>query len=158
MNYLKISTCSLCDGVGVRVVLWVSGCSHHCQGCHNQCSWDYEAGKPFTTDTVTTLLNLLNKPYIKGLTFSGGDPLAEKNRGIVSGVAETVKRLLPEKDIWCYTGFLWEDVRMLPVMEYIDYLVDGKFQIQNRDISLAFRGSTNQRIIDVRLGKEITWL
>lgn len=155
MNYLKISPCSLCDGLGIRTVLWVSGCTHQCKGCHNQCSWDYTAGRQFDTRAYDSLLECLDKPYIKGLTLSGGDPLSEKNILVCTYVARTVKELFPNKDIWCYTGFLWEDVMFLPIMKYIDFLVDGEFVNDLKDTTLAFRGSSNQRIIDVNANKEL---
>lgn len=152
MNYLGIDTASMSDGKGVRVVLWVAGCPHHCKGCHNPESWDETNGQEFTKGTLATLIEALNKPYIQGLTFSGGDPLAPCNRDKVKEIAREVKTRLPDKDIWLYTGYYFKEVQNLPVMTYIDYVVDGPFEIEHRDITLPFRGSPNQNIIKVNHG------
>lgn len=152
MNYLGIDTASMSDGKGVRVVLWVAGCPHHCKGCHNPESWDETNGQEFTNGTLATLIEALNKPYIQGLTFSGGDPLAPCNRDKVKEIAREVKARLPDKDIWLYTGYYFKEVKNLPVMNYIDYIVDGPFEIEYRDITLPFRGSPNQNIIKVNYG------
>lgn len=152
MNYLGIDTASMSDGKGVRVVLWVAGCPHHCKGCHNPESWDETNGQEFTNGTLATLIEALNKPYIQGLTFSGGDPLAPCNRDKVKEIAREVKTRLPDKDIWLYTGYYFKEVKNLPVMDYIDYVVDGPFEIERRDITLPFRGSPNQNIIKVNHG------
>lgn len=152
MNYLGIDTASMSDGKGVRVVLWVAGCPHHCEGCHNPESWDETHGQEFTDGTLATLIEALNKPYIQGLTFSGGDPLAPYNRDKVKEIAREVKTRLPNKDIWLYTGYYFKEIKNLPVMDYIDYVVDGPFEIEHRDITLPFRGSPNQNIIKVNHG------
>lgn len=152
MNYLGIDTASMSDGKGVRVVLWVAGCPHHCEGCHNPESWDETHGQEFTDGTLATLIEALNKPYIQGLTFSGGDPLAPYNRNKVKEIAREVKTRLPDKDIWLYTGYYFKEIKNLPVMDYIDYVVDGPFEIKHRDITLPFRGSPNQNIIKVNHG------
>lgn len=152
MNYLGIDTASMSDGKGVRVVLWVAGCPHHCKGCHNPESWDETNGQEFTNGTLATLIEALNKPYIQGLTFSGGDPLAPCNRDKVKEIAREVKTRLPDKDIWLYTGYYFNEIKNLPVMTYIDYVVDGPFEIEHRDITLPFRGSPNQNIIKVNHG------
>lgn len=152
MNYLGIDTASMSDGKGVRVVLWVAGCPHHCEGCHNPESWDETNGQEFTNGTLVTLIEALNKPYIQGLTFSGGDPLAPCNRDKVKEIAREIKTRLPDKDIWLYTGYYFKEVKNLPAMDYIDYVVDGPFEIEHRDITLPFRGSPNQNIIKVNHG------
>ncbi len=150
MNYLNISTCSLCDGIDVRVVLWVSGCTHYCEGCHNQEAWDFKAGKEFTAKSMNLLLQAMDHPYVKGLTLSGGDPLNPKNIGQVTKIAQIVKEEFPEKNIWCYTGYDWTQVQYFPIMKYVDVLVDGKFILSQRDTTLKFKGSPNQNIIDVQ--------
>ena len=152
MNYLGIDTASMSDGKGVRVVLWVAGCPHHCKGCHNPESWDETNGQEFTNGTLATLIEALNKPYIQGLTFSGGDPLAPCNRDKVKEIAREVKTRLPDKNIWLYTGYYFKEIKNLPVMSYIDYVVDGPFEIEHRDITLPFCGSPNQNIIKVNHG------
>lgn len=150
MKYMSISKASLCNGLGVRVVLWVSGCTHQCSGCHNECSWNFNNGKEFGYGEMSDILELLAKPYIKGITFSGGDPLHNRNLGVVTEIAKVCKEKFPNKDIWCYTGFKWEDVKDFEIINYIDVLVDGKFELDKRDITLAFKGSSNQRIINVK--------
>ena len=153
MNYLNILDCSVIDGEGVRVALFVSGCSHHCPGCHNPESWDPQAGKQFTKETENELIQLLSRSFIKGITLTGGDPLFCDNRKVLTKFCKTLKEQLPEKNIWCYTGFLWEAVKDLEIMNYIDVLVDGPFIESEKDLQLAFRGSKNQRIIDVQKSK-----
>ena len=149
MNYLKIESTSLSNGLGWRVVLWCAGCYRHCPGCHNPESWDENGGKPFTQNEMDLLLELLKPQFVKGLTLSGGDPLFINNRQMVAEICRTVKERLPEKDIWIYTGFNYEEVKDLEVMKYADVMVDGSFMQELRDVSLAFKGSSNQRIIDV---------
>ena len=147
MNYLNILDCSIADGEGIRVVLFVSGCSHHCLGCHNPESWNFNAGKEFTSDTLDKLCKLLDRDYIDGITISGGEPLAPQNRETVLEVCKTVKKKFPSKNIWVYTGYTMDEDQIKELKPYIDVIVDGEF-IQNlRDITLPFRGSSNQRII-----------
>ena len=159
MNYLDIMDCSVVDGEGIRVVLFVSGCSHHCIGCHNPESWDPDNGKEFTDKTVRTILKLLARPYIDGLTISGGDPLFIDNCKDVLKLCKVVKDTLPNKTIWLYTGYTYEEIVDTvtdnhyhqnianTILGYVDVLVDGKFILQERDITLPFRGSKNQRIV-----------
>ena len=159
MKYLDIMDCSVVDGEGIRIVLFVSGCSHHCPDCHNPESWDPNNGKEFTDKTITTILKLLDRPYIDGLTISGGDPLFIDNCADVLKLCKVVKDILPDKTIWLYTGYTYEEIVdkitdnhyhqniASKILEYIDVLVDGKFILQERDITLPFRGSKNQRII-----------
>lgn len=150
MNYHKIESASLSNGLGWRVVLWLSGCSHHCPGCHNPETWDPDSGRKFDDKAKTKLLELLSKPYIKGLTLSGGDPLYIGNVQEVTELCREIKELMPDKDIWIYTGYKYDEVKFLPVMKYADYLVDGEYKKEERDLTLAFRGSRNQNIIDLR--------
>ena len=147
MNYLNILDCSIADGEGVRIVLFVSGCPHHCLGCHNPESWNFNAGKEFTDSTLNKIYELLNRKYIDGLTISGGEPLSPQNKPQVLDICKSVKEKFPDKNIWVYTGYKLDDEQMEELKQYIDVVVDGEF-IQNlRDITLPFRGSSNQRIL-----------
>jgi anaerobic ribonucleoside-triphosphate reductase activating protein len=151
MNYITIYKSSLSDGEGWRVVLFVSGCDHKCPGCHNPQSWDKNAGKPFTEETKEYLFNAVNNSEIDGLTLSGGDPLYSANIKDVTALCKEFKERFPNKDIWLYTGSVYDDkLAQLEVMQYIDYLVDGPFILEKRDTSQRFRGSTNQRIINIK--------
>lgn len=162
MKYLDIMDCSVVDGEGIRVVLFVSGCSHHCPDCHNPESWDPNNGKEFTDKTIATVLKLLDRPYIDGLTISGGDPLFIDNCRDVLKLCKAVKGVLPDKTIWLYTGYTYEDIyytqidnyyhinTVCSILNYVDVLVDGEFVQEERDITLPFRGSRNQRIIRVK--------
>lgn len=150
MKYLNILDCDIVDGNGIRVSLFVSGCSHHCKGCHNPESWDAFNGKEFTDETVNKLLTLLDRDYVDGITITGGDPLMLGNRYEITKLCKLLKDKLPNKTIWLYTGYKYEEVETLEVFEYVDVLVDGKFKLDLRDVSLAFRGSSNQRVIDVQ--------
>lgn len=154
MNYEKIDKCSVSNGAGVRTVLWVSGCDIHCYNCHNQQTWDFNSGIPFTDDTMQEILYDLSKPYIKGCTLSGGHPLDPHNAPEVLKIVKRVKMVFPNKDIWIYTGYVWEDIIKDDILKEIlkrtDVLVDGAYIDELRDISLPFRGSSNQRIIDVQ--------
>ena len=153
MNYEKIDKCSVSNGLGVRTVLWISGCNVHCKNCHNQSTWDFNSGIPFTEETMQEILYDLSKPYIKGLTLSGGHPLDPHNAPKVLEIVKRVKMVFPNKDIWIYSGYVWEDIikdeTLREILKYTDILVDGAYVDELRDISLAFRGSSNQRIIDV---------
>lgn len=150
MNYLGILDCDIADGEGIRVGLFLAGCSHHCKGCHNPESWNETAGKPFTEKTKDILFNLLNHDYIDGLTLSGGDPLYLNNQAGVTKLLKEFKEQFPNKTVWLYTGYLYKQVKDLPLMKYVDVLVDGEFILEQRDTTLAFRGSPNQRIIDLK--------
>ena len=154
MNYEKIDKCSVSNGLGVRTVLWVSGCNIHCKNCHNQSTWDFNSGIPFTEETMQEILYDLSKPYIKGLTISGGHPLDPHNAPKVLEIVKRVRMVFPNKDIWIYTGYVWEDIikdnTLKEILKRTDVLVDGAYVDELRDISLAFRGSSNQRIIDVK--------
>ena len=137
------------NGDGLRVVLWVAGCSHCCRECHNPVTWDPAGGLLFDTSAKQELFEQLDKSYISGITFSGGDPLHTANRPDVRDLMKEIKEKYPSKTIWLYTGDLWENVRNLPLMQYVDVLVDGEFQIENMDKKLLWKGSSNQRVIDV---------
>lgn len=150
MRYLKIENVDIGNGLDVGSVLWVSGCSHHCPQCHNPQTWDKNAGEEFTGEVLDNLLDKLKRPYIKRLTLSGGDPLFLGNRDEITNVVRKVKKNFPNIKIWCYTGYLWEEVKDLPCMDFIDVLVDGEFKVELRDITLPFCGSSNQRIINVK--------
>lgn len=147
MNYLNISKDDLLNGEGVRVVLWVTGCNHYCKGCQNPETWNPRAGKLFTEQTKRKLFELLSRDYIDGLTLSGGDPLFPSNRDELTKLCKEVKEKFPNKDIWCWTGYLYEEVKFLPIMKYIDVLIDGPYIEELRDITLQWRGSSNQKII-----------
>lgn len=150
MNYLKIDKCSTSNGTGCRVVLWVSGCSHRCQNCQNPQTWDKNNGIPFDLDTFFEICDYLDKPYISGITFSGGDPLLPDNREIIQAISTLVKFYHPTKTQCLYTGYKWEEIKDLPIMEYLDVIIDGQYEDSKRDITLKWRGSSNQRVIDVQ--------
>ena len=150
MNYQKITKYDIANGEGVRVVLWVSGCNHHCEGCQNPETWDPTSGQPFTKEVMDELLEALEPDYISGLTLSGGDPLFPKNRETIYKILQTVKRIYPQKPIWLYTGYKWEEIKHNPwITAYTDVIVDGEFIANQKDITLPWCGSTNQRVIDV---------
>ena len=134
------------NGLGCRVTLWVSGCVHHCKGCHNKETWDFNSGREFSKEDKEKLFEILSKPYIKGLTLSGGDPLCSYND--VLELVKEVKNNFPTKDVWLFTGFTFEYVKdkFQDILEYLDVIVDGKFVEELRDVSLKFRGSSNQNI------------
>ena len=138
------------NGDGLRVVLWVSGCNHHCKNCQNPQTWNKDSGIPFDLDTIFEICNQLDKPYISGITFSGGDPLLPDNREIIQAISTLVKFYYPTKTQWLYTGYKWEEVKDLEIIKYLDVIVDGKYVDSQRDVTLAWRGSSNQRVIDVQ--------
>ena len=150
MRYLNILDCSIADGEGVRVVLFVSGCPHHCLGCHNPESWNFNAGKEFTSSTMAKLCELLNRDYIDGLTISGGEPLAPQNRETVLDICKQIREKFPNKNIWVYTGYTIDEKQIEELKPYIDTIVDGEFVQSLRDITLPFRGSSNQRILNLQ--------
>lgn len=153
MNYGKINYTDIANGPGVRVSLFVSGCRNKCEGCFNRESWDFNFGKKFTISTLTNLLLALDKPYISGLTILGGDPLEPENLPTVTSICRTIKTINDSKNIWIYTGYLYEDFQNLELFDYVDVVVDGKFIESEKDISLQFRGSKNQKIVDVKRSK-----
>mgnify|MGYP004536813031 FL=1 len=168
MNYANIKNCDIANGPGVRVSLFVSGCTHHCPGCFNQVAWDFAYGQPFTEQTIQTILDMLRPDYIRGLTLLGGEPFEPQNQGAVVALLRRIKAEMPEKTIWAFTGYLLEkdllsgrlgDTR--EYLSYLDVLVDGPFMEAKKNLNLQFRGSENQRIIDMRAtlreGKTILW-
>lgn len=150
MRYHNITKDDMLNGDGLRVVLWVSGCSHCCKGCQNPITWDVNGGVLFDDDAKQEIFDQLDKPYISGITFSGGDPLHSANRMDVRALMAEIKEKYPEKTIWLYTGDVWENVMHYPMMRYVDVLVDGEFMIEKRDVKLMWKGSSNQRVIDVQ--------
>ena len=161
MNYHNITKDDMRNGDGLRVVLWVAGCEHHCKNCQNPVTWDPNDGLFFDTTAVLEVLSQLDKDYIEGITFSGGDPLHPANIGDVTIFSRSLKESYPGKTIWLYTGYLYEDISDLPVMKYIDVLVDGPFVEQLKDNNLKWRGSSNQRVIDIqktrKTGNIVLW-
>ncbi len=149
MRYHNITKDDMLNGDGLRVVLWVSGCSHCCKECQNPVTWDPNGGLLFDREAKEELFRELAKDYISGVTFSGGDPLYYSNRSDVLRLAREIKEKFPQKTIWLYTGFVWEAVQALLLMEYVDVLVDGEFLAVQKDTQLHWRGSANQRVIDV---------
>ena len=150
MNYIKITKFDTSNGPGIRVVLWTAGCSHHCNNCHNRETWDPQSGIEFTDATFNELIESINKPFIKGITFSGGDPLYPKNKDTITEIAKYIRSKFPQKSIWCYTGYLYEQVQDLEVINYLDVLVDGEYHDWERNITLPYCGSENQRVIDIK--------
>lgn len=155
MNYARIVKFDTANGPGIRTTLFVSGCSHHCKGCHNSNTWDENTGQPFTDETICEILNSLDHPYIKGLSISGGDPLLPSNRDDVLKILAFVNSALPTKDIWMWTGYTYEEIKDLDILDHVDVLVDGPFILEKRDITHPYHGSSNQRVIDVRKSKEL---
>lgn len=157
MNYSLINKTDVANGKGVRVSIFVSGCRNNCDGCFNKETWDFNYGDEFDwRSTFPELVKAIDKPYIKGLSILGGEPLDARNYEDVIRLCSVIKRSFHKKDIWLYTGYEWEDVvRAYPeIADYIDVIVDGRFVEALRDPSLAFRGSSNQRIIDVKKSVE----
>lgn len=146
MNYHNIAHEDMLNGEGLRVVLWVSGCNHNCKGCHNPETHDINSGIPFDEKAKEELFEYLNKEYIDGITFSGGDPLHPNNRETVTQLAKIVKNKF-KKTVWLYTGYKYEEIKDLIIMKYIDVLIDDEFKIELKDEKLNWRGSSNQRII-----------
>lgn len=150
IRYHNITKDDMLNGSGLRVVLWVAGCLHHCRGCHNPITWDLNGGLEFDEDAKEELFGALAKDYISGITFSGGDPLHPNNREGITALAKEVREKFPDKTIWLYTGYTFEEVRELEILQYIDVLVDGKFVEGLKDNTLPWRGSSNQRVISVQ--------
>lgn len=149
MRYHNITTDDMLNGDGLRTVLWVAGCTHCCKECQNPITWDVNGGVPFDEAAKQELFEKLNHDYISGITFSGGDPLHPLNREPITALAKEIKETFPDKTIWLYTGFLWEDLQKEEILKYIDVLVDGEFMVDLLDTKLKWCGSSNQRIIDV---------
>lgn len=168
MNYATIKNCDVANGPGVRVSLFVSGCTHRCPGCFNEVAWDFDYGEPFTQETIDDIIAMLRPAYIRGLTLLGGEPFEPRNQEAIVELLRQVKRELPEKNIWAFSGFLFDkdilsgrlgDTR--EYLSYLDVLVDGPFIEAKKNLSLRFRGSENQRLIDVpaslKAGEIILW-
>lgn len=159
MNYADIKELDIQDGEGARVSIYVSGCHFHCKGCHNKEAWDFNYGKKFTEEEIKYIIDLMDNDYIAGLSILGGEPLELINQKGLVPLVNKVKEKFPNKNIWCYTGFDFERDVMgtmaknsdttRELLKYIDVVVDGKFEEENKDLKLQFRGSSNQRIIDV---------
>ena len=159
MNYATIKNCDIANGPGVRVSLFVSGCTHRCKGCFNAVAWDFDYGEPFTQDTINLILEYLKPDHIKGITLLGGEPFEPQNQPAIVDLLRQIKQQYPNKSIWAFSGYLfdkdilagklgdWEVTR--EYLSYLDVLVDGPFIEEKKDLSLRFRGSSNQRIIDV---------
>lgn len=150
MRYHNITTDDMLNGDGLRTVLWVAGCTHRCEGCHNPITWDIDGGIPFDEAAERELFEKLAPEHISGLTFSGGDPLHPRNRDEVTRLARRCRELFPEKTIWLYTGFLWEEISGLDIVPLLDVVVDGEFVKSLFDARLHWKGSGNQRVIDVK--------
>lgn len=168
MNYATIKNCDIANGPGVRVSLFVSGCTHRCPGCFNEIAWDFDYGQPFTQETIDKILAMLRPNYIRGLTLLGGEPFEPQNQGAVVELLRQVKSEMPEKSIWAFSGYLFDrDIlsgRLGDTSEYLSYLdvlVDGPFVEAKKNLSLRFRGSENQRLIDVsaslKAGEIVLW-
>ena len=156
MNYGTVKTVDVANGSGVRVSLFVSGCRNRCPGCFQPETWDFGFGKPFTKETEDRIIEALRPPWIQGLSILGGDPMEPENQKALLPLLKRVRAELPKKDIWLYTGYLLESVSTSPMLEYLDVIVDGPFIEDEKDISLAFRGSRNQRIINLKEYREPT--
>lgn len=159
MNYATIKNCDIANGPGVRISLFVSGCTHRCPGCFNEVAWDFNYGEPFTRKTIDSILDMLRPAYVRGLTLLGGEPFEPQNQPALLELLRQIKQKLPEKSIWAFSGYLFDkDIlawRLGPreiteeILGYLDVLVDGPFVESKKNLSLRFRGSENQRIIDV---------
>lgn len=171
MNYADIKRCDVANGPGVRVSLFVSGCTHHCRECFNPETWDFNYGKVFDEDAINTILKYMEPDYIKGITLLGGEPLERCNQQGLLPLLRKVDEKYPGKNVWCFTGYdfekdvtgymlkEWEETEEL--LSYIDVMVDGEFMIDKKDLGLAFKGSSNQRTIMVqeslKAGSIIYW-
>lgn len=155
MNYAKIVPCDIANGPSVRVTLFVQGCNHHCPGCQNPTTWDPNGGQPFTDETLDKIVDLLRPDYIQGLTLTGGDPLYPENREMICKILIRVRHEFEgSKDIWMWTGYEWDQIKDWDHLHYIDVLVDGPYVEAERDISLPWAGSRNQRVVDVKKSLE----
>ncbi len=171
MNYGEIKNCDIANGVGVRVTLFVSGCTNHCEGCFQPQTWDFSYGQPFTAETEAYLLELLRPDYIHGLTLLGGEPFEPENQRVLLPFLKKVRQQLPEKSIWAFSGFTLEQMRTEgchprceatdEMLGLLDVLVDGRFILAQKDLRLRFRGSRNQRVLDVpetlKQGTPVLW-
>lgn len=165
MNYAVIKKWDIANGSGVRVSLFVSGCRHRCEGCFNREAWSFELGEHFTQATAAELLDACDKSYISGFSLLGGEPFEPENREELARLCRAFRERFPQKNIWCYTGFTLEELlsgelplseTVLPLLREIDILVDGRFVAELKSASLIFRGSSNQRILDVKRSLELS--
>ena len=163
MRYGNIKKCDIANGVGVRTVLFVSGCTHHCKGCFQPETWDFSYGEPYTKETENEIVESLRPSYINGLTLLGGDPFEPANQRELVGLLRRIRRELPDKTVWAFSGYTWEELTgqsrarcevTEEMLSMIDVLVDGEYMEEKRNISLRFRGSENQRLIDVPKTRE----
>ncbi|MBQ4609953.1 MAG: anaerobic ribonucleoside-triphosphate reductase activating protein [Clostridia bacterium] len=161
MNYHNITVDDMLNGDGLRTVLWVSGCDHRCRGCQNPQTWPEESGIPFDDAAREELFEALSRDYMNGITFSGGDPLFCPNRRTVGELIVEIRERLPEKTIWLYTGSLFEEIKSIPFIRLVDVVVDGPYIESLRDTQLHWKGSKNQRVIDVKRtfeeGRVVLW-
>ena len=171
MNYASIKNCDIANGLGVRVSLFVSGCTHRCPGCFNEIAWDFNYGEPFTQKTIDDILKMLEPAHIKGLTLLGGEPFEPENQPAILELLRQMKKKYPDKSVWAFSGYLFDkDIlagRLGPweitseYLRYLDVLVDGPFVQAKKDLSLRFRGSSNQRLINVpeslKTGQIVLW-
>lgn len=171
MNYADIKQFDVANGPGIRVSLFVSGCTHRCEGCFNEVAWDFSYGSPFTEETIEQILSYLAPNHVAGLTILGGEPFEFANQIGILPLVRKCKERYPEKSIWCFSGYRFDDdivgnmckqhEETKELLSYIDILVDGKFELQNKNLSLRFRGSSNQRIIKVKesleMGQVVMW-
>lgn len=171
MNYATIKNCDIANGPGVRISLFVSGCTHRCKGCFNEVAWDFNYGQPFTQETVEMILEMMAPSYIKGITLLGGEPFEPQNQPALLELVKRIRQKYPDKSIWAFSGYLYEKDILAgrlgdpaitrAFLEHIDVLVDGPFVESLKDLSLRFRGSSNQRLIDVKRslaqGQTVLW-
>ena len=154
MRYNLIRKMDISNGPGVRVSIFMQGCSFHCKNCFNKETWDFEGGQEFTDDTINKVLELSNKPEVKGLSILGGEPMHPTNIEGTTKLAKVFKENYPEKNIWAWTGFKYEDIKNNEVFNYIDVLVDGQYKDELHDPTLKWKGSSNQRVIDIKESKK----
>ena len=154
MRYLRITSPDINNGKGCRVTLWLPGCGRQCPGCHNQWTWDYKSGQEFTYDEYDKLCSILDKPYIAGLTISGGDPMMQSDEVLIDllQLVHDIKMKYPHKTIWLYTGYYIHELKgvQTEILDYCDYVVEGPFELDKRDTTLPFRGSSNQKITKIQ--------
>lgn len=154
MNYATIKDCDIANGPGVRVSLFVSGCTHRCRDCFNQEAWDFDFGEPFDQAVMDRILGLLSPSYIRGITYLGGEPLDPRNQAGLLDLSRQIKARFPEKSIWCFTGYVWERLPQVDavtdeLLSHFEVLVDGPFVAEKKNLQLKFRGSENQRLIHI---------
>ena len=158
MNYLRIDTDDMLNGDGLRVVLWVAGCSHKCKGCQNKHTWNPKQGTEFTDKTLKEICRLIKKSHISGITFTGGDPLHKNNIKEITEISKYLREKFPNKTQWLYTGSTYEEVKELEIAKTIDILVDGVFEEKLHDNTLMWKGSSNQRVIDMNKSGEEAYI